>query len=72
MLLAGTANVYFEASAVIISLILLSSVLEAKANGRTNEAIKRLMVLKAKSAPVQRNGKFVDFVLEDVAIGDII
>lgn len=69
---AGTANVYFEASAVIITLILLGRVLEAKAKGRTSEAIKRLMGLQAKSARVQRNGEFVDVALEDVAAGDVI
>ncbi|MDP3099753.1 MAG: heavy metal translocating P-type ATPase, partial [Phenylobacterium sp.] len=69
---SGTANVYFEASAVIITLILLGRVLEAKAKGRTSEAIKRLMGLQAKSARVERNGEFVDVALEDVAAGDVI
>ncbi|MDO9245131.1 MAG: heavy metal translocating P-type ATPase, partial [Phenylobacterium sp.] len=69
---SGTANVYFEASAVIITLILLGRVLEAKAKGRTSEAIKRLMGLQAKSARVERNGEFVDVPLEDVAAGDVI
>ncbi|UDL92025.1 heavy metal translocating P-type ATPase [Mesorhizobium sp. PAMC28654] len=69
---AGTANVYFEASAVIVTLILLGRVLEAKAKGRTSEAIKRLMGLQAKSARVERNGEFVDVALEDVAAGDVI
>ena len=53
---AGTANVYYEASAVIVTLILLGRMLEAKAKGRTSEAIKRLMGLQAKSARVERNG----------------
>lgn len=69
---AGTANVYFEASAVIVTLILLGRVLEAKAKGRTSEAIKRLMGLQAKSARVERNGEFVDVALEEVAAGDVI
>lgn len=68
----GTANVYYEASAVIITLILLGRFLEAKAKGRTSEAIKRLMGLQAKSARVERNGEFVDVALEDVSVGDII
>ncbi|WP_421930794.1 heavy metal translocating P-type ATPase [Phenylobacterium sp.] len=69
---SGTANVYFEASAVIITLILLGRVLEAKAKGRTSEAIKRLMGLQANSARVERNGEFVDVALEDVAARDVI
>lgn len=69
---AGTANVYFEASAVIITLILLGRMLEAKAKGRTSEAIKRLMGLQAKTARVERNGEFVDVALEEVVAGDVI
>jgi cation transport ATPase len=46
----GTANVYYEASAVIVTLILLGRLLEAKAKGRTSEAIKRLVGLQAKTA----------------------
>jgi Cu+-exporting ATPase len=69
---AGTANVYFEASAVIVTLILLGRVLEAKAKGRTSEAIKRLMGLQAKSARVERNGAFADIPLEEVVAGDVV
>ncbi|MCQ9147626.1 MULTISPECIES: heavy metal translocating P-type ATPase [Brucella/Ochrobactrum group] len=68
----GTAYVYYEASAVIITLILLGRFLEAKAKGRTSEAIKRLMGLQAKSARVERNGESVDVALQDVQVGDII
>ena len=68
----GTANVYYEASAVIITLILLGRFLEAKAKGRTSEAIKRLMGLQAKSARVERDGEFVDVSLENVRVGDVI
>ena len=49
---AGTDNVYYEAAAVIVTLILLGRYLEAKAKGRTSEAIKRLMGLQAKTARV--------------------
>jgi P-type Cu+ transporter len=69
---AGTANVYYEASAVIVTLILLGRFFEAKAKGRTSEAIKRLMGLQAKSARVARNGAFVDVAVEDVHVGDVI
>ncbi|WP_441279646.1 heavy metal translocating P-type ATPase [Tardiphaga sp. 172_B4_N1_3] len=68
----GTANVYFEASAVIVTLILLGRVLEAKAKGRTSEAIKRLMGLQAKSARVERNGEFVETPLDEVIAGDVV
>jgi P-type Cu+ transporter len=68
----GTRNVYFEASAVIVTLILLGRWLEAKAKGRTSEAISRLMGLQAKSARVERNGAFVDVPLEEVRPGDVI
>lgn len=68
----GTANVYYEASAVIITLILLGRLLEAKAKGRTSEAIKRLIGLQAKSARVERNGQFVEIPLDEVIAGDIV
>ncbi|MGO3929945.1 heavy metal translocating P-type ATPase [Rhodopseudomonas pseudopalustris] len=68
----GTANVYYEASAVIITLILLGRVLEAKAKGRTSEAIKRLMSLQAKSARVERDGHFVEIMLDKVVAGDVV
>lgn len=72
LLPAGTANVYFEASAVIITLILLGRLLEARAKGRTSEAITKLMSLQAKSARVLRNEQFVEIALDDVVADDII
>ncbi len=69
---AGTANVYFEASAVIVTLILLGRLLEAKAKGRTSEAIKRLMGLQAKTARVERDGAFVETPLDAVIVGDVL
>ena len=69
---AGTANVYYEASAVIVTLILLGRFLEAKAKGRTSEAIKRLVGLQPKSARVERDNVFVDVALEEVRVGDVI
>ncbi|WP_245875392.1 heavy metal translocating P-type ATPase [Tabrizicola aquatica] len=68
----GTANVYFEASAVIVTLILLGRFLEAKAKGRTSEAISRLMGLQAKTARVQRGGDYVDVALDEVQPGDVV
>lgn len=69
---AGTGNVYYEAAAVIVTLILLGRYLEARAKGRTSEAIKRLVGLQAKSARVLRNGEAVDVPLQDVQTGDVI
>jgi Cu+-exporting ATPase len=68
----GTANVYFEASAVIVTLILLGRFLEAKAKGRTSEAISRLMGLQAKTARVLRDGDYVDVALDEVQPGDVV
>src|SRR5690606_15372575 len=64
LLPAGTVNVYYEAAAVIVTLILLGRVLEAKAKGRTSEAIKRLLKLQAKTARVRRDGSVVELPLE--------
>lgn len=72
LLPAGTANVYYEASAVIITLILLGRVLEARAKGRTSEAITKLMQLQAKSAHVSRDGNFIEVPLHEVVAGDIV
>lgn len=68
----GTANVYFEAAAVIVSLILLGRTLEARAKGRTSQAIKRLVGLQAKTARVERNGETLEIPLDQVTTGDIV
>jgi len=69
---AGTVNVYYEAAAVIVALILLGRYLEARAKGRTSEAIKRLVGLQAKVAHVVRDGGVVDIPIDQVALGDIV
>ncbi len=69
---AGTANVYFEAAAVIVTLILLGRYLEARAKGRTSEAIQRLMGLQAKTARVMRGGQAVEVPLAEVQPGDLV
>jgi copper-(or silver)-translocating P-type ATPase len=69
---AGTANVYYEAAAVIVTLILLGRFLEARAKGRTNQAIKRLIGLQPKTARVVRDGVIVEMPLEAVSAGDRI
>ncbi|KQY58068.1 ATPase [Ensifer sp. Root142] len=68
----GTANVYYEAAAVIVTLILLGRVLEARAKGRTSEAIKHLMGLQAKTARVVRDGETIEIPLADVHAGDTV
>jgi len=68
----GTANLYFEASAVIVTLILLGKYLEARAKGRTSQAIRRLLDLQAKTARVIRADEEVEIPVEAVVPGDLI
>ncbi len=65
-------ELYFEAAAVIITLILLGKYLEAVAKGKTSDAIKKLMGLQAKTARVIRDGEELDILIEDVEVGEII
>jgi Cu+-exporting ATPase len=65
-------HVYFETSAVIITLIILGKYLEARAKGRTSEAIKKLMSLRAKTARVVRDGLETDIPVDDVKVGDVV
>src|SRR3546814_20906756 len=67
---AGTANVYYEAAAIIATLILFGRYPEARATGRTSEAIKRLMGLQAKTARVVRDGATVEVQPAQVTVGD--
>lgn len=69
---AGTGNVYYEAASVIVTLILLGRFLEARAKGRTGEAIKKLVGLQAKTARVMRDGIAVEVPLQEVRSGDIV
>ncbi|ECY1957596.1 gold/copper-translocating P-type ATPase GolT [Salmonella enterica] len=68
----GTVNVYYEAAAVIVALILLGRFLEARAKGRTSEAIKRLVGLQARVAHVLREGRIVDIPVDEVVLGDCV
>lgn len=70
--LRGVPDLYFETSAILITLIILGKLLEATAKGRTSEAIKALMGLQAKTARVIRNGEEADIPMEAVQVGDII
>jgi len=65
-------DVYFDTSAAIIVLILLGRFLEARAKGKTSEAIKKLIGLQPKTARVVRNGNEVDIPVEEVTLGDIV
>ncbi|MFJ7829427.1 heavy metal translocating P-type ATPase [Peribacillus sp. NPDC097284] len=65
-------HLYFETSAVLITLILLGKLFEAKAKGRSSEAIKKLMGLQAKTAMVIREGVEEEIPLEEVMMGDTI
>ena len=69
---AKVSNMYFETAAFLITFVLLGKWLEARAKGKTSEAIKKLMGLQAKTARVIRDGVTVDIPVEDVVHGDII
>ncbi|MGP8081075.1 MAG: heavy metal translocating P-type ATPase [Dehalococcoidales bacterium] len=66
------ANVYFDTSAAIITLILLGRYLEARAKGQTSEAIKKLIGLQPKTAVVFRGGEERQIPIEEVATGDLV
>ena len=68
----GTNNVYFEAAAVIVALILLGRYFEARAKGRTGEAIKRLIALQPKTARVWRDGVELEIDVGQVRPGDVV
>ena len=68
----AAAPVYFEAASAIIALILLGRLLESRAKGRTNEAIRRLLKLQPKTARAVREGKEVDVPVEEVVVGDLL
>lgn len=68
----GTVHVYFEAAAVIIVLILLGRFLEARAKGRTSEAIKRLAKMQVKVAHVMRDDGFLDIPVNEVQLEDAL
>jgi len=65
-------KVYFDTSTIIITLILLGRLLEARAKGQTSEAIRKLAGLQAKTARVMRDGKETDIPIEEVLVEDIV
>ena len=72
LLPAGTVNVYYEAAAVIVTLILVGRFLEARAKGRTSQAIRRLAGLQPKTARVWRGSEIVEIALADVIPDDMV
>ena len=72
ILIAKEGHQYLEASAVLITLVILGKYLEAIATGKTSEAITKLMELGAKNATVIRNGKEIKIPIEEVKEGDRI
>lgn len=69
---AHMVELYFETSAVLITLIILGKLFEAKAKGRSSEAIKKLIGLQAKQATVVRNGQELVIPIAEVLSGDIV
>ena len=65
-------HLYFDTSAMIITLILLGRFLEARAKGQTSDAIKKLIGMQPRTAVVLRDGKEVEIAIEDVQVGDLI
>ena len=72
MVMQFSMDLYFESAAVVLALITLGKFLEARAKGRTSDAIKKLMDLSPKTALVERNGIEEEIPVEDVVMGDII
>ncbi|HZW28098.1 MAG TPA: heavy metal translocating P-type ATPase [Trueperaceae bacterium] len=72
LLPAGSAHVYFEAAAVIVTLVLLGRFLEGRARGRTGDAIRALVELRPKTARVVRDGAEVEVPVSSVRRGDLV
>jgi P-type Cu+ transporter len=69
---AEAVHVYFEASTVIITLVLAGRYLEARARGRTGDAIAKLLSLEAKTARIVRNGDEIDVSIDEVQVDDVL
>lgn len=69
---AHMVELYYETSAILLTLIILGKLFEAKAKGRSSEAIKKLMGLQAKTAIIERNGIEQEVSLEEVVVGDVV
>ncbi|MEW4240361.1 Copper-exporting P-type ATPase A [Bacillus sp. MB95] len=69
---AHTTQLYYETSAILITLILLGKLFEANAKGRSSEAIKKMMGLQAKTAVVVRDGAEIEIPVEEVQKSEVI
>ena len=69
---SNSSEQYFEASAMLITLVVLGKLLEAKAKGRTGNAIRKLMNLSPKMATIKRNGKEMEIPAIEVKISDLV
>jgi Cu+-exporting ATPase len=69
---SSSAGVYYEAAAVIVTLILMGNVLQARANSQTGAAIKALMGLQPKTARIERDGQEQDIPISEVLVGDVV
>src|SRR3990172_1861029 len=67
----ASGHLYFETAAVIITLIVLGKLLEARARGRTSDAVRRLMRLRPETARVVRGGQELEIPVEEVRVGDV-
>ena len=65
-------HVYYDGAAMIVTLILVGRLLEARAKGKTSAAIKTLIALKPKTAHLVRNGQELEMIVEDVQVGDML
>ena len=72
LLPAGAIHVYYEAACVIVTLILFGRLLEARAKGRTSEAIRALARLQPKTARILRGGETMEIAIDDVSVGDLV
>ena len=66
------ADVYYETTAVILTMVLLGNLLEARARGQTSEAIRRLLQLQPPTARVMRDGHAVQIPVSQVVVGDLV
>ena len=68
----GTAHPFYEATAVVITLVMLGQALEARAKGKTSQALRRLMDLRPRTARVIRGGKEVEIPAQEVRVGELV
>jgi len=67
---AGTVHLYFESATVILTLVLLGQVLEARAHSQTNNAVKELMKLAPNTAIRVKDGKEQEIHIDEIEVGD--